>query len=109
MLAVWPFLPQADGDEFALAFARIECHYFVNGGFFRNNSQLLDDVDKIRHIPCTIVQGMGGVVQKCPRGPLCCRHACSVYLHEGFASTINVCKSIALRVFGPHVATTYSK
>ena len=21
-------------DHFALAFARIECHYFVNGGFF---------------------------------------------------------------------------
>lgn len=58
MLAVSPFLHQADGDEFALAFARIECHYFVNGGFFRNNSQLLDDVEKIRHIPCTIVQGM---------------------------------------------------
>ncbi len=24
----------ADDDKFALAFARIECHYFVNGGFF---------------------------------------------------------------------------
>ena len=32
-------------DEFALAVARIECHYFVNGGFLRSESQLLDDVE----------------------------------------------------------------
>jgi hypothetical protein len=25
----------AEDDKFALAFARIECHYFVNGGFFK--------------------------------------------------------------------------
>jgi proline iminopeptidase len=40
------------GDpEFAAAFARIECHYFVNGGWLERESQLLDDVHKIRHIP----------------------------------------------------------
>jgi len=44
-------------DDFALAFARIECHYFVNGGFFESDSQLLDRVDRIRHIPGVIVQG----------------------------------------------------
>ncbi len=43
--------------EHALAFARIENHYFVNGGFFRHPDQLLDDVDRIRHIPAVIVQG----------------------------------------------------
>ena len=32
-------------------------HYFVYGGFFKTDGQLLDEVDKIRHIPCTIVQG----------------------------------------------------
>lgn len=25
----------AEDDQFALAFARIECHYFVHGGFFK--------------------------------------------------------------------------
>ena len=52
------------GDQFALAVARIECHYFVNRGFLRNESQLLDDVPRIRHIPATIVQGRYDVV--CP-------------------------------------------
>jgi len=51
-------------DEFALAFARIECHYFVNGGFFREPDQLLRNVDRIRHIPAVIVQGRYDVV--CP-------------------------------------------
>ncbi len=51
-------------DEFALAFARIEAHYFVNGGFFDTETQLLDNVDKIMHIPCVIVQGRYDVV--CP-------------------------------------------
>ena len=53
------------GDpEFAAAFARIECHYFVNGGWLERESQLLDDVPRIRHIPATIVQGRFDVV--CP-------------------------------------------
>ena len=51
-------------DEFALAVARIECHYFVNRGFLRSETQLLDDVARIRHIPTTIVQGRYDVV--CP-------------------------------------------
>ncbi|MET0405545.1 MAG: prolyl aminopeptidase [Cystobacter sp.] len=44
-------------DDFSLAFARIECHYFVNGAFLRGENQLLDDVPRIRHIPGVIVQG----------------------------------------------------
>ena len=51
-------------DEFALAFARIECHYFVNRGFFRHEDQLLADVARIRKIPAVIVQGRYDVV--CP-------------------------------------------
>ncbi len=51
-------------DEFALAVARIECHYFVNRGFLRNERQLLDDVSRIRHVPAVIVQGRHDVV--CP-------------------------------------------
>jgi proline iminopeptidase len=51
-------------DEFSLAFARIECHYFVNRGFFEHDDQLLRDVDRIRHIPTVIAQGRYDVV--CP-------------------------------------------
>ncbi|BAY84173.1 proline iminopeptidase [Calothrix parasitica NIES-267] len=51
-------------SAFADAFARIECHYFVNKGFFEREDQLLLNVDKIRHIPTVIVQGRYDVV--CP-------------------------------------------
>jgi proline iminopeptidase len=51
-------------DSFALQFARIECHYFVHGGFMREDGQLLREVGRIRHIPATIVQGRYDVV--CP-------------------------------------------
>lgn len=44
-------------DAFATAFARIECHYFINGGFFETDAWILENVDKIRHIPAVIVQG----------------------------------------------------
>ena len=50
--------------EFALAFAMIENHYFVNKGFFENENQLLENLDVIRHIPAVIVQGRYDVV--CP-------------------------------------------
>ena len=49
---------------YAAALARIECHYFVNRGFLRSDTQLLDDVTRIRHIPAVIVQGRYDVV--CP-------------------------------------------
>jgi proline iminopeptidase len=51
-------------DEFAEAFARIECHYFINRGFLATEDQLLVNVDKIRQIPAVIVQGRYDVV--CP-------------------------------------------
>lgn len=51
-------------DEFAEAFARIECHYFINRGFFEHDDQLLRNCDRIRHIPTVIVQGRYDVV--CP-------------------------------------------
>ncbi|HEY9572845.1 MAG TPA: prolyl aminopeptidase [Pusillimonas sp.] len=43
-------------DDLALAFARIENHYFVNGGFMEEG-QLLRDAHKLRDIPGTIIQG----------------------------------------------------
>lgn len=58
------FMAQLDEPEAALAMARIECHYFVNGGFFESPNQILEAVDRIRHIRCVIVQGRYDVV--CP-------------------------------------------
>jgi proline iminopeptidase len=55
---------KSGGDLFSLAFARIECHYFVNGGFLDPETRLLDDIGRIRHIPAVIVQGRYDVV--CP-------------------------------------------
>ena len=51
-------------SHFAEAFARIECHYFMNQGFFEPEDQLLRNVDRIRDIPGVIVQGRYDVV--CP-------------------------------------------
>jgi proline iminopeptidase len=50
--------------QFALAFARIECHYFMNNAFFSTDNYLIENVGKIRHIPAVIVQGRYDVV--CP-------------------------------------------
>jgi proline iminopeptidase len=57
-------IERSSGAEFADALARIECHYFVNGSFLRHPEQLLDDVDRVRHIPAVIVQGRYDMV--CP-------------------------------------------
>ncbi|MCM8533961.1 MAG: prolyl aminopeptidase [Lentisphaeraceae bacterium] len=60
-----PALIEKTADaHFALSFARIECHYFINGGFFETDSWILENVDKIQHIPTVIVQGRYDVV--CP-------------------------------------------
>ncbi|MDQ3907776.1 MAG: prolyl aminopeptidase [Acidobacteriota bacterium] len=53
------------GDpHFAIAFARIECHYFTHNAFFETDNYLIEQVDKIRDIPTVIVQGRYDVV--CP-------------------------------------------
>jgi proline iminopeptidase len=53
-------------DDFSLAFARIENHYFTNKGFFPRDGFLLEkqNIDKIRQIPTVVVQGRYDVV--CP-------------------------------------------
>ncbi len=53
---------QFGGEEFALAFARIECHYFVNAGFFSADGQLINDAPKLCGIPGVIVQGRYDIV-----------------------------------------------
>ncbi|KAG8891385.1 hypothetical protein FRB99_003634 [Tulasnella sp. 403] len=51
-------IARAANDDWALAFARIEAHYFINAGFMREG-QLLEkqSIDKIRNIPTVVVQG----------------------------------------------------
>ncbi len=58
------YIAKLQKDRVSEAFSRIECHYFVNRGFLRTDTQLLDDVHRIRHIPAVIVQGRYDVV--CP-------------------------------------------
>lgn len=50
--------------HFALSFARIESHYFVHGGFFDVEDQLLRDAHRLHGIPGVIVHGRYDVV--CP-------------------------------------------
>jgi len=50
------YTDQFGGEHYALAFARIENHYFVNGGFFEEG-QLIRDAHRLRSIPGVIVQG----------------------------------------------------
>lgn len=50
--------------EFALAFARIECHYFMNNAFFETDNWLLENAKNLRGIPTHIIHGRYDVV--CP-------------------------------------------
>ncbi|OWM63713.1 proline iminopeptidase isoform X1 [Punica granatum] len=68
-------IKRGDDDKFSLAFARIENHYFVNKGFFPNDSFLLDNIDKIRHINTVIVQG---------RYDVCCPMMSAWDLHKAW-------------------------
>jgi proline iminopeptidase len=47
---------QHGGDDFALAFARIENHYFTHAAWLEDG-QLLRDARRIAHLPGVIVQG----------------------------------------------------
>jgi proline iminopeptidase len=59
-----PEIPvRVDDDAAALAIARIEAHYFVNQGFLAED-ELIGNLHRIRHLPCTIVQGRYDIV--CP-------------------------------------------
>ena len=58
------FVTGHEDAQFALAFARIENHYFVNKGFFEVDDQLLRDMYRIVNIPGVIVHGRYDVV--CP-------------------------------------------
>lgn len=54
---------EAMGD-YARAFARLENHYFTNGGFLEFDGQILAHMGRISHIPGIIVQGRYDMI--CP-------------------------------------------
>jgi proline iminopeptidase len=54
---------EAPGD-YARAFARLENHYFTNGGFLEFDGQIIAHAGRIKHIPGTIVQGRYDMI--CP-------------------------------------------
>jgi proline iminopeptidase len=60
------YVSRTGEDEFATAFARIECHYFMHGGWLDGARALLnaENMAKIASIPAVIVQGRYDVV--CP-------------------------------------------
>jgi proline iminopeptidase len=62
------------GDEYALAFARIENHYFVHNGWMEEG-QLIRDAHKLRDIPAVIVQG---------RYDVCCPAQTAWDLHKAW-------------------------
>ncbi|XP_078437208.1 proline iminopeptidase [Wolffia australiana] len=68
-------IQKGEDDSFSLAFARIENHYFINMGFFPNDSYLLDNIDKIRHIKAIIIQG---------RYDVCCPMMTAWDLHKAW-------------------------
>ena len=53
-----------EDPEVAVAFARIECHYFINKAFMPSRNFLLDNAPAINHIPTRIIQGRYDVI--CP-------------------------------------------
>jgi proline iminopeptidase len=63
------------GGRFAEAFARIEAHNFVNGGFLERDDQLLRNVSRIRKIPAVIVHG---------RYDVCCPMSSAWALHRAW-------------------------
>jgi proline iminopeptidase len=54
--------PRFDEADFLDAFARIECHYFHNKGFFDSDGWLLDQAEKFGDLPGVIVHGRYDVV-----------------------------------------------
>ena len=57
------YLDKAEDLDFAVAFARIECHYFINA-IFVEEAYILNHTSLIQDIPTTIVQGRYDMV--CP-------------------------------------------
>ena len=91
------FIGAHEDPAFALAFARIECHYFVNGGFFEVDDQLLRDADRLREIPGVIVHGRYDVV---------CPVTNAWDLHQAWPiAELQICGSSGHSAFEPEIAS----
>lgn len=58
------YIAKSGSDEYAVAIARLECHYIVNNAFLKDEQQILRDVPRIRGLPGVIIHGRYDVV--CP-------------------------------------------
>ena len=81
------YMDKADNLDFAAAFARIECHYFVNG-IFLEEAFILKNVDKILNIPVDIVQGRYDVV--CPATSAWELHQVIFFENNSFLSAMSL-------------------
>ncbi|MCB2076513.1 MAG: alpha/beta fold hydrolase, partial [Novosphingobium sp.] len=52
--------------DYALAFSKLENHYFINKAFLGEGHQILANMDRIAEVPGTIVQGRHDMI--CPPG-----------------------------------------
>lgn len=90
------FMAAHEDPQFALAFARIECHYFVNGGFYEVEDQLLRDAHRLADIPGTIVHGRYDVV---------CPLANAWDLHKAWPKArLEICPTSGHSAFEPEIA-----
>jgi proline iminopeptidase len=94
-------IEESGAEEFALAFARIENHYFMNKGFFEHENWILDNIDGIRHIPTVIIQGRYDVV---------CPMTTAYDLHQKFPeSELIIVPEAGHSAFEPHIITELVK
>ena len=94
-------IAESGEDEFALAFARIENHYFMHKGFFEKEDYILENIDKIRHIPTVIIQGRYDVV---------CPMTTAYDLHAVFPeSELIIVKEAGHSAFEPNIITELIK
>ncbi|XP_033761957.1 probable proline iminopeptidase [Pecten maximus] len=57
-------IKEAEEEKQPYLYPRIETYYLVHGGWLKTDDQLLKDVEKVRHIPGTIIHGRYDVL--CP-------------------------------------------
>jgi len=65
-------------ETFSYAFARIECHYFINNAFFSSDNWILENIHKISHIKSVLIQG---------RYDMPCPPVSAFLLHQAWANS----------------------
>lgn len=85
----------ANDDVFALAFARIEAHYFVNAGFFESDGYLIDHVHQLNGLPGVIIQGRYYTDFQCRSNDILFRVFCNSAEHNSRMDFLNNCQSVS--------------